>query len=224
MPIPPLPAFRPMRLPRCMRAGVPAGLALAWLAAPAPVRAETWRFDPVHTQAWFSAEHQGYSHPQGRVRIKDGWFRFDPADWSSAAVDVVFDLASTDLGDAKWNKAVQATALLDVARHPLARYTSRAVERIDDRRGVIHGELELRGRRHPVDVAFTLNRIANDPYAFARKAGFSASASLSRSDFGMNRYADVVGETITLRFEIEGIADPDAAKAHDGGSDDGDQE
>ena len=92
------------------------------------------------------------------------------------------------------------------------------------RRGVIHGELELRGRRHAVDVAFTLNRIANDPYAFARKAGFSASASLSRSDFGMNRYADVVGETITLRFEIEGIADPDAAKAHDGGSDDGDQE
>ena len=49
--------------------------------------------------------------------------------------------------------------------------------------GVIHGELELRGRRVPVDVAFTLNRIGNDPYAFGRKAGFSASARLARADF-----------------------------------------
>lgn len=220
----PLPTARWATRPsRQVRTRALAGMAVAMLAPASPLRAETWRFDPVHSQAWFSAEHQGFSHPQGRVRIKDGWFRFDPADWGSAGVEVVFDLASVDLGDPKWNKAVQASALLDVDRHPLARYTSQRVERIDDRHGVIHGELELRGRRHRVDVAFTLNRIANDPYAFGRKAGFSASASLSRADFGMTRYEGVVGQTITLRFEIEGIADRDAAKPG-GGGDDGDQE
>lgn len=199
---------------------------LAILSATFPLRAvaETWRFDPVHSQVWFSAPHQGFSHPQGRLRIAQGWFRFDPKDWASARVDVVFDLASADLGDAKWNKAVQATALLDVEHHPTARYASRRVERIDDSRGVIHGELELRGRRLPVDVAFTLNRIGNDPYAFGRKAGFSASASLSRSAFGMTRYEDVVGDTITLRFEIEGIADRDADQPQTGEDEDGDQE
>ena len=201
-----------------------AALAALTAALPAHAAAENWRFDPVHSQVWFSAEHQGFSHPQGRLRIKDGWFRFDPKDWGSAQVDVVIDLASADLGDAKWNKAVRAGALLGVERHPTARYVSHSVERIDDRRGVIHGELDLHGRRRPVDVAFTLNRIGKDPYAFARKAGFSASASLTRADFGMTRYEDVIGPTITLRFEIEGIADRDAATRPTGEDANGDQE
>ena len=38
----------------------------------------TYRFDPVHTQIWFSASHEGLSHPLGRLRVKDGWFQFDP--------------------------------------------------------------------------------------------------------------------------------------------------
>lgn len=222
-----LPSDRTRRPPRsrgcCVAVGI-AALATLLMVVPGRAAAQTWRFDPVHSQVWFSAGHQGFSHPQGRVRIKDGWFRFDPKDWSSAQVDVVFDLASVDLGDAKWNKAVRASALLDVEHHPTARYASRSVERIDDRHGVIHGELELRGRRRPVDVAFTLNRIGKDPYAFGRKAGFSASASLSRANFGMTRYEDVIGATITLRFEIEGIADRDAATPATGEDEDGDQE
>lgn len=214
---------------RSLRSGGTSAAGIAMLAAsiaalPAHAGAETWRFDPVHSQVWFSAGHQGFSHPLGRLRIEHGWFRFDPKDWESAQVDVVIDLASVDLGDAKWNKAVRAGALLDVERHPTARYVSRSVERIDDSRGVIHGDLELRGRHRPVDVAFTLNRIGKDPYAFARKAGFSASASLTRADFGMTRYEDVIGPTITLRFEIEGIADRDAATPATGEDEDGDQE
>ena len=57
-----------------------------------------------------------------------------------------------------------------------------------------------------------MNRVGNDPYLFKQKAGFSAKAELARSTFGMKRYADVVGENIELRFEIEGIRDGAAAK------------
>jgi polyisoprenoid-binding protein YceI len=223
----PLRSTRMSRYPLPIRGRATVGIAtLAALLAVMPVRAsaQTWRFDPVHSQVWFSASHQGFSNPQGRLHIKEGWFRFDPKDWASAQVDVVLDLASADLGDAKWNKAVQAPALLDVARHPTARYVSRSIERIDDRRVIIHGDLELRGTRQPVDVAFTLNRIGNDPYAFGRKAGFSASATLARAAFGITRYEDVVGATITLRFEIEGIAERDAAQQEPGEREDGDQE
>ncbi|RYD14928.1 MAG: polyisoprenoid-binding protein [Lysobacteraceae bacterium] len=208
---------------------VKVGLALAFGAAfaslPTRARADDWRFDLVHSQVWFTASHQGFSHPQGRLRIAQGWFRFDPDDWRSAAVDVVLDVASADLGDEGWNKALRSGALLDAGRRPTARYASRSVERSGERSGVIHGELELRGRRVPVDVAFTLNRIGNDPYAFGRKAGFSASARLARADFGIDRYQDVIGATIELRFEIEGIADRDAGPQTTTREDhDGDQE
>jgi anthranilate/para-aminobenzoate synthase component II len=120
---------------------------------------------------------------------------------------------------------LRSPALLDARRRPTARYTGDKVERTGERTGVIHGLLELRGRRVPVDVAFTLNRIGNDPYAFGRKAGFSASARLARADFGIDRYQDVIGTTIELRLEIEGIADRDAGPRSTTGEDhDGDQE
>lgn len=180
------------------------------LAVAAP---QTWRFDPVHSQVWFSVAHQKFSHPQGRVRIAQGWFTFDDKDWSDSRVDVVIDLASVDMGDAKWNDAARSSALLDVARWPTAHYTSTRVERTDATHGIIHGRLDFRGETRDVDVAFTLNHIGNDPYAFATKAGFSAHATLHRFDFGMTRYKDVVGNVVDIRLEIEGIRDGDAATA-----------
>jgi polyisoprenoid-binding protein YceI len=188
-------------------------LAACLLAAPLPAlaAAEVYRFDPVHTQIWFGADHQRFSHPLGRLRVKDGWFLFDDKDWSASRVDVSIDLASADMGDAKWNETVKGGAFLDVEHQPLARYVSRSVEKKDDTHGVIRGDLHFRGDTQPVDVEFTLNRIGEDPYLFKRKAGFSARAELSRSAFGMKRYAEVVGDRIELRLEIEGIRDRGAA-------------
>ncbi|GAA0707635.1 YceI family protein [Dokdonella soli] len=188
------------------------------LLFPTPARAvpETYRFDPVHSQVWFSVGHQRFSHPQGRLRIKEGWFQFDDKDWSASRVDVAIDLASADMGDAKWNDTVRSGQFLDVGRWPTAHFVSRSVEKRDATHGMIHGDLNFHGETKPIDVAFTLNRIGNDPYAFKQKAGFSASATLHRFEFGMKRYADVVSEAVELRLEIEGIRDGDAAKSKQG--------
>jgi polyisoprenoid-binding protein YceI len=187
-------------------------LAVAPLVAVGVARADTYRFDPVHTQVWFSADHQRFSHPQGRLRVKDGWFAFDAKDWSQARVDVEIDMTSADMGDAKWSDMVRGGQFFDAARYPTARFTSKSVEKNDATHGVIHGDLTFHGTTKPIDVDFTLNRVGNDPYAFKQKAGFSARAVLHRSAFGIKRYVDVVGEDIELRFEIEGIRDGDAAK------------
>lgn len=159
----------------------------------------------MHSQVWFSADHQRYSHPLGRLRISDGWFQFDEDDWSASRVDVAIDLASADMGDAKWSAMVRSGQFLDVARWPVARFVSRSVERIDPTHGIIHGKLAFHGTTGPVDIAFTLNRIATDPYTFRRKAGFSAHATLHRAAFGLDRYVDVVGDAVELRLEIEGV-------------------
>ena len=182
--------------------------AMPLLAAAAP---ETWRFDPVHTQVWFSGDHQKFSYPLGRLRIKQGWFQFDAKDWRASYVDVVIDMSSVDMGDAKWSETVTSGPWLDAAHWPTAHFSSRSVEQKDATHGVIHGDLAFRGETKPIDVAFTLNRIANDPYAFKQKAGFSASATLHRFDFGMTRFKDVVGDNIQLRFEVEGVRDDNVA-------------
>lgn len=187
-------------------------------AALAPVRAAAadataWRFDPVHTQITFFVDHLGFAHAAGRVRVASGGFRFDPDDWSNAAVDVTIDLASLDMGEAKWSETVRSGQFLDVARWPTARFVAHALDTSGQPKGqaILRGELTLRGQTRPVELAVTFNRIGRDPYAFKRKAGFSARTTLQRSAFGMKRYAEVVGETIEVRIEVEGIADGQAA-------------
>ena len=173
---------------------------------------ETYRFDPVHTQIWFSASHEGLSHPQGRLRVMDGWFQFDPDDIAKASVYVEVDLASVDMGDQKWSDAIKSGQFFDTGRFPTARYTSKSVTPKDKTSGTIHGDLILRGVTRPVDVEFKFNKVGNDPYTFKRKAGFSATAKLNRNDFDMKRFQDVVGQEVDLTLVIEGIRDDGAAK------------
>lgn len=171
----------------------------------ASARPATYRFDTDHSQVLFSVSHEDFSRPVGRLRIAGGWFTFDPDDWSASRVDISIDLATVDLGDPKWNDAVESPQFLDANHWRTARYTGGKVERSGDKTGIIHGTLDFHGHVAPVDVSFTLNRIGNDPYAFAAKAGFSARAKISRSAFGLTRFRDVVGDEVDLRFEIEGL-------------------
>ncbi len=188
-------------------------LPLLIAAAPATARAAdttTWRLDTTHTQIVFFADHLGLSNGIGRVRVREGWFRFDPDDWSNAQAEVVIDLTSVDMGDAKWSDAVRSGQFLDVTRWPTARFTASRLEKTGDVSGVLHGELVLRGKTQPVELAVTFNRIGRDPYAFRTKAGFTATTTLARGAFGMTRFADVVGENVSLRIEVEGIRDAKA--------------
>jgi polyisoprenoid-binding protein YceI len=200
---------RSMRIPAAIAAVAIAALFAVPSAEAAP---EVYRFDPVHTQIWFTSDHQRFSHPQGRLRVKDGWFQFDEKDWTSARTVMEIDMTSADMGDDKWNETIRSGQLLEVSRFPLARYVSKSVEKKGDNAGIIHGDLTLHGVTRPVDVEFTLNRVGNDPYKFKQKAGFSAKATVKRADFGITRYTEVIGENIELRFEIEGLRDSGAAK------------
>lgn len=176
---------------------------------------ETYRFDPVHTQIWFSASHEGLSHPLGRLRVKGGWFQFDPDDIAKASVYIEIDLASVDMGDKKWSDTIKSGQFFDAERYPTARYTSKSVTPKDKTSGTIHGDLILHGVTKPIDVEFKFNKVGNDPYTFKRKAGFSATAKLNRSNFDMKRFQDVVGQDIELTLVIEGIKDDGAAKPSD---------
>lgn len=183
------------------------GLALA-IAGSADVRAattQTYVLDPIHSQIVFFADHLGFSHGIGRLRIRSGWFQFDPDDWSTARVDAVIDMTSLDMGEGAWTKKVASAQFLDTAQWPSARFVGHSLEKVADNAGILRGELRLRGVHRDIDLDVTFNRAGGDPYAFKTKAGFTARAQLDRFDFGMKTYRDVVGPAVELRIEVEGI-------------------
>ena len=195
------------------------------LAGQADARAaalQTYVLDPVHTQIVFFADHLGFSHGIGRIRVKQGWFQFDADDWSTARADIVVDVSSLDMGEPAWSDKVRSAQFLDARQFPTARFIGNRLEKTSGNAGILHGELWLRGIHRDVDLEVIFNRAGGDPYAFKTKAGFSARAQLDRFDFGMQTYRDVVGGPVELRIEVEGIrsskireeSKPDAAEEH----------
>jgi polyisoprenoid-binding protein YceI len=161
----------------------------------------------VHSQVLFSISHDGYSRPFGRLHIARGWLRFDPDDWASAATELDIDVAGVDMGDDAWNAAVCKPNLLDCTHHRYARFASTGAERKDDHHGVLHGKLTLRGITVPLDLPFTFNRVARTLYGLHTVAGFSATATLDRRDFGLTAYPDSIGQQVNVWLELEAIRD-----------------
>lgn len=184
-------------------------LLLSLILAPglAAAKEETWRFDTVHTQVHFRVDHLGFSRAMGLVKVTGGRIRFDPDDWTTASVDVTADPASLVMGDAGWEDKVRSWQFLNVKRWPQARFVSRAVEKTGENSGVARGELELAGRKRPFDIAFTLNKLGNDPYTFKKTLGVSATARIVRSEFGMDKLLSAVGDVVELAIEVEAVRD-----------------
>lgn len=186
---------------------------LAALLPLATADAASYRYDTVHSQILFSISHDGYSRPFGRLHIARGWLRFDAKNWKDSATELDIDLAGVDMGDARWNAAVCKPALLACSAHRYAHFASSSVERKDDRHGVVHGQLTLRGVSVPLDIPFTFNREATTLYGLHDVAGFSATASLDRTTFGITAFGHSIGQQVSVWLELEAIGDEHAASS-----------
>ena len=167
---------------------------------------ETYALDPVHTRVMFAVGHAGFSSAIGTVSGSTGTLLFDREDWRSARLDVRVPVARLDLGDAKWNAATLAANLLDGARHPEARFVSTTVEPAAADHARVCGHLTLRGVSRPLCMDVVLNALKRHPLPpFRHTAGFSATATLSRSDYGIDAWASMIGDKVEIRIEAEAV-------------------
>lgn len=206
---------------------------LACLPVIAAAQVAGYRLDPVHTRIVFAIDHAGYSQSLGTVSGSTGALAFDPDDWNSARLSVEVPLQRVDMGEAGWTRAVAASRFLDVARHPLAKFVSTSVEHVGsgaadaqaDRikagqdepgRARVCGTLSLHGVDRPLCMDVTFNKLKHYPLPpFRTTIGFSATTTLKRSDFGINAWPSLVGDTVQLQIQAEAVRDGDVLKAID---------
>jgi polyisoprenoid-binding protein YceI len=174
----------------------------------ASAQAEAYRLDPVHTRILFAVDHAGFSQSLGTFSGATGTLVWDDDDWRGATLDVTVPLDSLDLGDARWRKNVLDGTFLDAGRQPQARFVSTRVEPGEPGKARVFGQLTLRGESREVVLDVTLNALKRHPLTRRQTAGFSATAELSRGDFGMDAWPNVVGDRVTLRIEAEAMRAP----------------
>jgi polyisoprenoid-binding protein YceI len=168
-------------------------------------KTESFQLDPVHTRVAFQVSHAGFSSPIGTFSRTTGALDFDEKDWSSAHLDVSIPLASLELGDAKWQEKILDSTFFDAKKFPQAHFVSTRVESTGEHSAKVTGDLTMHGVTRPVTLNVTLNALKRHPLTFKRTAGFSATATLSRKDFGITAWKSVVGDEVRLIIEAEAV-------------------
>ena len=168
----------------------------------------TWDIDPVHSDVSFTVRHMMVSKVRGQFREFGGQI-VTGADVADSSVTVTIDAGSLDTNNEQRDAHVRSADFFAVQDHPTWTYRSTGV-RADGADLVIDGELTLKGVTRSVPLAVEIGGFGPDAFGGTR-AGFSASATINRSDFGVDIQLPldgggvVVGEKVQVRLEIEAV-------------------
>ncbi|MCC6597891.1 MAG: polyisoprenoid-binding protein [Alphaproteobacteria bacterium] len=179
--------------------------ALMFTPSLAHAQIENYTFDKEHTQIFFTVNHLGFSNSTGSFQTFDGGFTFDRGEPQKSKVELTIPTDSLEMNDDKWNEHLKGKDFFNVTAFPTMTFKSTKIDVTGENTANITGDLTLLGVTHPVTLAATLNKADKHPFGDKYMAGFSATASLKRSEFGMDYGLPMVGDDVKIHIEVEGI-------------------
>lgn len=182
-------------------------LILAAAVAAAPLAAfaepEAYVLDASHSQILFSYDHLGYSTTWGMFSGFEGEIMFDQDAPENSYVTVSFPVRSMFTG---WEARFQhfmADDFFGAAEDEMVTFTSTGIEVTGEGSALITGDLTLNGVTNPVVLTTTLNQLGDHPMANQPWAGFNATTTLLRSDYGLGAFAPFVSDEVQVQISIE---------------------
>ena len=177
--------------------------ALFLLSAPAKAEIEAYDFDKVHTQIFFTVSHLGFSESTGQFLDFDGELNLDHADPAKSGVDVTIKTSSLEMNHDKWNEHLKNADFFNVEKFPTMTFKSTNVTVTGDHTADVTGDLTILGITKPVVLKVVHNKTDKHPFSGKMATGFSATAMVKRSDFGMGYGLPAVGDDVHIRITVE---------------------
>mgnify|MGYP003138304087 FL=1 len=175
---------------------------LALLATPA--LADTYQIDTSHPYLGFEISHLGFSTTYGRFTDVSGTIDLDEENPEASSVKVTIVPASIYSGDEKRDEHLRGADFFNVEEFPDMSFKSTSIEQTGEKTGKITGDLTMHGVTKPVTLDTTFTKMGDYPMQEGMKAvGFNATASLKRSDFGIDKFVPMVGDEVTITISLE---------------------
>lgn len=165
-----------------------------------------WTVDPAHTRIGFIARHLMVTKVRGSftaftadVRIAE-----HPAE-SSLLAEV--EMASIETGNADRDGHLRTNDFFDVEHYPTMALRSTRFD-LDGDDITMHADLTIKGVTEQVAFDLEFDGVGQDPWG-ATRAGFSATATINRGDFGIEFNAPLetggvlVGEKIQIELDVQ---------------------
>lgn len=164
--------------------------------------ANTYTLDNGHSYVLWRINHFGFSNPSGKW-MADGTLILDENNPENSKVNVTIHVANVDTGIPKLNEHLKTADFFDVKKFPTATFVSEKITVIGKDKAKIQGMLTVHGVSKPITLDVKLNKLAMSPITNKQTAGFSATATLLRSDYGINKYLPGLGDKVSIDIEVE---------------------
>jgi polyisoprenoid-binding protein YceI len=172
------------------------------LTVPVLAADSTWKVDPVHSSASFTAVHLGLAHVTGTIPIKSASLVMPDGSDVPSSVQAVLDPSGVDTHMQMRDDDLRSNHFFDVKAFPLMSFTSTSITATDDKHISIDGNLTMHGVTKPVTLAAIFLSRGNGMRGEPRVA-YTASATIDRTQWGMTYGYPVASNSIDLVIEIE---------------------
>jgi len=162
----------------------------------------TYKAEAGHAYIAFSYDHQGYSKPILRWGKFDGTVELNAEAPEKSTVSITIPVASIDSGVDVFNEHLTSAGFFDVANHPTITFKSTDINQVVTGSGQLTGDLTIKGITKPITLNAKLNKVGKNFRSGTDMFGISATGSLKRADFGLDKYLPVA-EYINLMIEVE---------------------
>ena len=167
--------------------------------------AGTWTIDQTHSTVGFTVRHLVVSKVRGRFQAFTG--AITVSEDGTPSVNAEIDVASITTDNEQRDGHLKTADFFEVEKYPTATFTSTSVK-ADGGDFVVTGDFTLHGVTKSIDLKLEFNGV-NAGMGNGPVAGFEASTTINRKDFGISidmpleGGGAVVGDKIVLTLEIE---------------------
>ncbi|WP_010281785.1 YceI family protein [Bacillus timonensis] len=167
-----------------------------------------WAVDASHSSIDFSVKHMMIAKVKGSFEKFEATIEADPADLTSANIEFKVDLSSINTKNADRDNHLRSADFFDVENHPEMSFKSTSIVKTDDGEYDVTGDLTILGTTKTETFKVVFEGSGKDPWG-NEKAGFSATGSINRSDYGLVWNAALetggvlVGDQVKISIEIE---------------------
>jgi polyisoprenoid-binding protein YceI len=167
----------------------------------------TWTVDDVHSMAMFRVQHMGAGMFWGRFDGVSGTVTTTGAGPESIAFDITIDAGSISSGNDKLNAHLKSPDFFSVKEFPTMTFRSSSATRGPDGMWSVAGDLTMHGVTKPITARVEMTGTSKG--RGGDMAGFEATFTVDRSQFGMNYGVEkgAIGKDVRVIVGLEVGAD-----------------
>jgi polyisoprenoid-binding protein YceI len=154
------------------------------------IKSGTWALDTAHSGVTFQIRHLGLAKVRGRFDAFNASLVVD--DNGGAIVTAEIDLASIDTNNKDRDAHLRGTDFFNIDQHPTMTYESTGVSGSGDE-FTVNGDVTLNGITKPLALNVEFNGTEVHPATGRVMAGFSATGTIKRTQFGIDFGAMPIG-------------------------------